>query len=69
MDEFDRRCQLMVARSLVTDQRGPCQRQHRAQALPPAGDEMSGKPRDQRYLALHPVEDHAVDGVHARCRQ
>jgi hypothetical protein len=69
VDEFDRRGELVVARALVADQFRPGERQHRPHALAAAADQVPGQRRDQRDLALHPVEDHGVDRIHRRCRQ
>jgi hypothetical protein len=41
-------------------------RKHGPHPLATAGDEVTGKRRNQRDFALHPLEDHGVDGVHTR---
>ena len=64
VDEFDRGGELVMARALVADELGPGERQHRPHPLAAARDQMPGERRDQRDFALHPLEDHRVDGVH-----
>ena len=64
MDELDRGGELVVARAGVAEQVGAGERQHRPHALAAAGDQVAGELRDQRDLALHPLEDHRIDPVH-----
>ncbi len=66
MDELDRGGELVVARAVIADQLRPGERQHRAQPLASARDQVTRKARDKRNFALHPIEDHGVDRVHSR---
>ena len=64
VDELDRGGELLVAGAAVAEQRSAAERQHRPHALAAAGDQVAGELRDQRDLALHPLEDDRVDAVH-----
>ena len=64
MNEFDRSSEFLMASAWITEQSCARERQHRTHALPAACDEMPGKFRNQRNLALHAFEDHRVDPVH-----
>ena len=66
VNELYRRGQLVMPVAAVADQFRPRERQHRAQPLASSRDQMPRKRRNQRHLALHPVEDDLVDLVHAR---
>ena len=68
VDELDRGGELVVARAGVAEQACAGERQHRPHALAAAGDQVAGELRDQRDLALHPLEDDGIDAVHVRAR-
>jgi len=54
----------MIATQLSADDR-----QHRAHPLTTARNQMAGKRRDQRYLALHPLKDDRINRIHPlRCQ-
>src|SRR5581483_3491134 len=54
MNELDRSGELVMASAWIAEQGAAAEGQHRPHPLAAAGDEMAGKLRDQRDLALHP---------------
>ena len=58
-----------MARTAVTDEVRPGEREHRAQAFAAARYQVPCERRDQRHFALHAIEDHLIDLVHAMRRQ
>ena len=58
VDELDAGGEVDMALALIAAQTGCAQRQHRPQPL------VARQLRDQQHLALHLVEDDAVDAFH-----
>ena len=69
VNEFNGRRQLVMAGTVIADQFGAREGEHRPHPLAPARNQMTGKRRNQRNFALHLVEDDGVDRVHGTGRQ
>ena len=65
VDELDRGGKLVVPSPGVAEQACAGEGEHWPHPLAASGDEMAGKLRDERDLALHPFEDDRIDAVHS----
>src|SRR5713101_2095793 len=63
MDELDGRSERDLPAPAVSTQPRAAEREHRPEPLSAARDEMTGKLRNQRYRALHALDDQLVDAI------
>jgi hypothetical protein len=63
VDEFDSRSERDMPAPAVSTEPGTAERQHRAQPLSAARDEVARELRDQLYWALHALDDQLVDTI------
>ncbi|MND74854.1 hypothetical protein D3C80_664580 [compost metagenome] len=55
-----------MAFALITEHRGRCERQHRAQPLAAGRDQVVGHFRDHLYIRAGLRQDQLVDAIHVR---